>query len=156
MGGAGSARLGAGARRGQDPLGLLALAVGSGLLSGAGLSGAAAVGALAALSTWALSGLAVGMGASEPRFHDDNPARIASSVGGVLFMLVGMAYLGLMVGLLVLPLGAFSFWLSSGFVPRPGRIALYGGLVLAAVLLSVATHALPRRRGARRLESRES
>ncbi len=132
-----------------------ALSVGSGLLSGAGPGGAAAVGALAALSTWALTGMAVGMGASDPRFHEDNPARIASSVGGVLFMLLGLSYLVVMVVLLVWPVNAIQFWLDSGYVPRPDRLALFAGLGLAALLLSVAAHVIPRRRGSARLAARE-
>ncbi len=132
-----------------------ALSVGSGLLSGAGPGGAAAVGALAALSSWALTGMAVGMGAADPRFHEDNPARIASSVGGVLFMLLGLAYLVVMVLLLVWPVNALRFWLDSGYAPRPGRLVLYAGLVVAALLLSIAAHVIPRRRGSARLAARE-
>ncbi len=132
-----------------------ALAVGSGLLSGAGPGGALAVGALSGLSTWSLAGLAVGMGAAEPRFHEDNPARIASSVGGVLFMLLGLTYLIVMVALLAGPLGALGFYLQSGFVPNAERLLLDAGRLVLAVGLSGFTHFYPLRRGAARLESLE-
>jgi hypothetical protein len=40
-------------------------------------------------------------------------------------------------------------------VPRPDRLALFAGLGLAALLLSVAAHVIPRRRGSARLAARE-
>lgn len=132
-----------------------ALSVGSGFLSGAGAAGAAAVGVLAALSSWSLAGMAVGMGAADPRFHEDNPARIASSVGGVLFMLLGMTYLVVMVALLAWPISTFSFWLGSGYVPSGGRLVLQALLLAAALGLSVLAHVFPRRLGAARLAARE-
>lgn len=130
-----------------------ALSVGSGWLSGAGPVGALSVGFLAGLSTWSLTGLAVGMGAAEPRFHEDNPARIASSVGGVLFMLLGLAYMVAMVFLLVGPLGALAYHLQTGYVPEARRLALDVARVVGAVGLSGFTHLYPLRRGATRLET---
>ena len=118
-------------------------------------AGAAAVGVLAALSSWSLAGMAVGMGAADPRFHEDNPARIASSVGGVLFMLLGMTYLVVMVALLAWPISTFSFWLGSGYVPSGGRLVLQALLLAAALGLSVLAHVFPRRLGAARLAARE-
>lgn len=130
-----------------------ALSVGSGWLSGAGVGGTLTVGAIAGLSTVSLAGLAVGMGAAEPRFHEDNPARIASSVGGVLFMLLGLAYMVAMVVLLVGPLGTLAFHLQSGFVPGPGRLATDAARLLGALALSAFTFIYPLRRGAARLET---
>ena len=41
---------------------------------------------------FALTGLAIGLGALFPNFKEDNPARIVSGFGGTLNFLVGMAY----------------------------------------------------------------
>ena len=145
-------------RWGLGPLLLVSvlLSLGSGLLSGTGPGTALVVTAFAALSTWTVAGLAVGLGAAEPNFHEENPARIASGVGGVLFMLLGMTYLVGMVLLLVGPANALEYALTTGYWPRPERLALHVCLSLTAIALSVLVHHLPLRRGARRLAHRES
>ncbi len=110
--------------------------------------------AVSALAAYALSGLAVGLGALDPRFDEPNPARIASGVGGVGFMLVGMLYLVMVTALLGWPVAALDVMLR-GWTPPPGRLATYGGLVLGAVALSAACHHLPLWWGARALDRRE-
>lgn len=47
--------------------------------------------ALVAFLAVGLTGLGVGMGAMFPRFHIDNAARIATGLGGILYMLVAIA-----------------------------------------------------------------
>jgi ABC-2 type transport system permease protein len=49
-----------------------------------------------------LSALAVGFGALMPSFNDDNPARIASGLGGTVNAIVSLMYIGLSL-LLVIP-----------------------------------------------------
>lgn len=138
---------------------LMALAVGltvaSDLIVGLPLWMLPVSAAVAAMMTWALCGMGVGLGATAPRFHEPNPARIASGMGGVLFMLGGLFYMALTLALLGWPLSAFGYWLDTGFVPRPVRLVQFAGLTVAAVLLSVAAHALPMRWGARALRRRE-
>ena len=52
---------------------------------------------------FALSGLAIGLGALFPNFKEDNPARIVSGFGGTLNFLTGMTYCGAVTGMLGAP-----------------------------------------------------
>ncbi len=110
---------------------------------------------IAALMTWALCGMGVGLGATAPRFHEANPARIASGMGGVLFMLGGLFYMVLTLILVGWPIAALGYWLETGYVPRTARLLQFAAMLLGAVLLSVAAHVVPMRMGARALERRE-
>ena len=53
--------------------------------------------------TLAVGGLALGMGALFPQFETENAAQIATSFGGLVFMLLAVALLGIVTGLEVLP-----------------------------------------------------
>ena len=99
--------------------------------------------------------MGVGMGATDPRFHEDNPARIASGVGGVVFMLTGLFYLAVVVLLLVRPLDALRAVLEQGFEPSASRWVAYGLYVGAAIGVSLVAHHLPLWMGARALRHRE-
>lgn len=50
-----------------------------------------------------LTSLSVGIGAILPDFKEDNPARIANGVGGTLNVLASLAYIGISVMLLAIP-----------------------------------------------------
>jgi ABC-2 type transport system permease protein len=110
---------------------------------------------LSALFAYGLAGLAVGMGAMDPRFDESNPARIASGIGGVLFMLFALFYLVAVTAIMVWPVVAFDTMLEQGWWPRWDRWLKYGGLLVAGFALTAAVHHVPLRLGARRLE-RES
>ena len=58
---------------------------------------------VAPAGAFALSGLAVGLGALFPNFKEDNPARIVSGFGGTLNFLTGMSYCGVVTLLLGAP-----------------------------------------------------
>lgn len=105
----------------------------------------------AALTTVGLTGMGVGLGATAPRFTLDNPARIASGVGGVLYMLLGLGYMVVVAGLLGRPIAALHHFAETGYVPRPARLALFSALVAAALAVTWLAHALPLRLGARAL-----
>ena len=131
----------------------LTLTVSSAVLAGAPPLGLLGIGLLSASTTWALSGLAVGLGGAEPQFHEPNPARIASGVGGVVFMLLGMAYLVAVTALLVSPVGGLTTFATTGFVPSAGRLFLQTGLFVGFLGLTVLTHWLPTRLAARKLRA---
>lgn len=106
-----------------------------------------------AVSTVALSGLAVGLGAALPDFSQDNPARIVSGLGGTLSFVLSIVFV-------VLAASAMAWvlhwsWLSQRFGLDAGRggAVLWAGLAVA-VLGAVAT-GLPLRAGLRRLEAVE-
>jgi ABC-2 type transport system permease protein len=49
------------------------------------------------LANFSLAGLAVGLGSLYPNFHEDNPARIVSGMGGTLNFLLSLGYIALVV-----------------------------------------------------------
>jgi len=144
-------------RWGLGPLVLvaLALAVSSGALSGVSWPFVLGAAALSSLAAWSLAGLAVGLGAQDPQFNEQNPARIASGVGGVVFMFLGLGYLAAMTALLAWPMLWLDRALTLGWSPGAARWAGVVALSIAALGLSVLTHRRPIRRGAARLEALE-
>lgn len=53
--------------------------------------------------TFGISGIAIGMGAASPDFKVDNVARAAAGPGAIVFMMVSLAYIGLVVALQAAP-----------------------------------------------------
>jgi len=107
---------------------------------------------LAVLSTIALIGLSVGLGGLWPQFHLDNPTRIASSIGGVFFMLLGATFLiaiALLSGPFMLTLRAY---VNSGYSPQPERLVWIVGTALSALLLAFAAYRIPLKMGAQHLD----
>lgn len=49
------------------------------------------------IANFGLSGLAVGLGALYPTFHEDNPARIVSGMGGTLNLLISVGYIAVLI-----------------------------------------------------------
>ena len=104
------------------------------------------------ITNFGLSGLAVGLGALYPNFHEDNPARIVSGMGGTLNFLLSMAYLVLVVGAETLILQ----WRVLERYARPGAFWWALAAVFAFVtLLSAAATLVPMRLGLRNLERAE-
>jgi len=107
------------------------------------------------LLTLGITGLGVGFGAAYPRFTEDNPARISTGFGGLVFMMVCSLYIGAMVALTAYP--AY-LYLQAGAAASPlpdqywARTAVFVGL---AAVIEVASLVLPLRIGARRLAERE-
>ena len=64
---------------------------------------------------FALSGLAMGMGAAAPNFKADNAAKAAAGPGGILFMVLGLLLVGVVILLEALPVW---FLLRAGFEDR--------------------------------------
>lgn len=100
----------------------------------------------------ALTGLSIGLGAIYPDFKEENPMRIASTPGGVMTVLVSLIYVGLVVGIMMIPVREYFYHLA-GRVPFP-----YGELIIAWVLLilvNLPLTLLPLRWGVRALERRD-
>lgn len=101
-----------------------------------------------------VAGLALGLGASYPRFKIDNAAKIATGFGGLLYMILGVFTLIAVISAAALPTMSMVRWAEHGTFPGTGRLV---GSILAAVaalLLPVAAGAYSVRVGARRLERR--
>ena len=105
------------------------------------------------LATFGITSLAVNMGALYPKFHYDDVARISTSFGGVLYMILALGFVGVLMlaearpaYLLVMRSSgrmALSFW---------DQVILMAGFSLATVAATIA-FLLPARYGARALES---
>jgi ABC-2 type transport system permease protein len=102
--------------------------------------------------TFAIVGLAVGLGARYPRFGAD-PNQVAGSYGGVMFMIVGLLYIVIMIALLGWP---SSVWLLSRVRVQPlspGRELLMAASFGIALILSVVTWLAGVRSGVAALEA---
>ena len=107
---------------------------------------------LTMLVTYALTGMGVGLGATAPRFDIDNPARIASGMGGVVFMLLGLTYLVVVSAMLAYPIYIARYMIGRGWTPSTPKIVGAAALFLGALALTWAAHHLPLRMGIRALE----
>ena len=117
-----------------DPLGLV--------LSVAGMAAA----------TFALSGLAVGLGSLYPNFQEDNPSRVVSGMGGTLCFLLSMVY----VVLILAGQAVVLLWSRVGEAAAPGTFGWAVALVaLWMVGLTVLVGYLPLRLGLHHLEQVE-
>jgi ABC-2 type transport system permease protein len=102
-------------------------------------------------ATFAVTALALGLGALFPNYDTENVAEIPTSFGGLLFMMVAVIYLGLVVLLEGWPVYIFlQAELSGETAMSPVPLVL--GVAGAAVLTAFAI-ALPLRAGVRRVRS---
>ncbi len=102
--------------------------------------------------TFALVGLATGLGARYPRFAADNPSQVAGSYGGVAFMILAVLFVIVMLVLVGWP---SSVYLVQQFrrAPLSGlRQAMMIGAFACAALVSAATFWFGMRTGFRALE----
>ncbi|MBI9075778.1 MAG: hypothetical protein JEZ02_10235 [Desulfatibacillum sp.] len=98
--------------------------------------------------------LAVGLGAAYPDFQSENPAQTVTSYGGLLFMTISAAFIGVIVALVAGPVYSMVLAALRNRSLSGGEWAwmfMAFGLVLA---LCVATLFLPMRFGRKRLGSR--
>ena len=104
------------------------------------------------LMTCALTGLGVGLGAMYARFEYDNIAQTAASVGGLLYMVLSLGFIGMMLLLTARP---FYVHLYRKFLyQHVGGLEVY--LCYAAIVgLCLLTTVLPLRFGCRALERLE-
>ena len=105
------------------------------------------------LITLGLTGMGVGLGAIYPKFINENPAQIAMSTGGILYMLLSLLYIGIM---LVLEAWPVLMYFSQRFSSRPdwGGAGLYLSYALIG-LLSLGVTIIPLYLGIKRLEAFE-
>ena len=103
--------------------------------------------------TFALTALALGIGALYPNFETENVAEIPTSFGGLLFMMSAVLYLAGVVVLEAWPVYLFLTARLRGS-DEVSLIPLVLGLSGAA-LLTVAAVAIPLRAGVRRVETME-
>jgi ABC-2 type transport system permease protein len=102
--------------------------------------------------TFALVGLATGMGAVYPRFAAENLTQVAGSYGGIAYMVLAVGFILVEILLLAWPASRF-LWHAYRGVPLPPALLPPMLLCLAAALaLCLVTFWLPMRRGVGALE----
>ncbi|MEE2757475.1 MAG: hypothetical protein VYA30_12540 [Myxococcota bacterium] len=107
---------------------------------------------IATLTTLSLVGMAVGLGALWPAFHLDNPTRIASSIGGVFFMLLGASLLILTATLSAPMLLGIRDFLAYNTVPSYNRLSWMVGCTLILLVVLWLTYRVSMSLGAKNLE----
>lgn len=104
------------------------------------------------LMTFAIAGLALGLGTIFPRYETENAAQIPTSFGGLVFMMSSVALVG---GVVILEARPVYIYLSSRALGAPGDpAAMLIGFSGAAILCLAATFA-PLHVAQRRLERLE-
>ncbi len=106
------------------------------------------------LMSFALVGLATGLGARYPRFSADNASQVAGSPGGVAFMVAAVSYIITMVVLLGWPSSVFLVRMARIQVRplRTSEIALIAMCFTASIVLSMAVWLYGMRTGVKALE----
>jgi Putative ATP-binding cassette len=135
---------------------VLLLAEGLTLLSNEFLGADPALKWLAAIAilcmSFALVGLAAGLGAQYPRFHAENVTQVAGSYGGITYMVLAVLFILVETALLAWPASMYVWHRLHSLPLSPPRTALMASSLAVAFALSVATCLLPMRRGVKALE----
>jgi ABC-2 type transport system permease protein len=115
------------------------------------ITGAVAI----AFMSFALVGLAAGMGARYPRFRAENLTQVAGSFGGIAYMVMAVLFILVEIALLAWPASVY-LWHDFRRIPIDSARLVGMGLSLAlAAALSIATFLVPMRQGVRALEDLE-
>ncbi len=112
------------------------------------------LGAVAILfMTFALVGLATGMGAMYPRFNAENLTQVAGSYGGIGYMVLAVLFILVEVALLGWS-SSIRLWHEYRGIPvPPAQVALMAALLLTAVMVAALTFWTAMQRGVRALEA---
>jgi ABC-2 type transport system permease protein len=102
--------------------------------------------------SFALVGLAAGLGAQYPRFHAENVTQVAGSYGGITYMILAVLFILVETALLAWPASMYLWHRLQGLPLSSARSGLMALSLAAAFVLSVATCWLPMRRGVKALE----
>ena len=103
--------------------------------------------------SFALVGLATGLGARYPRFTADNPSQVAGSYGGVAFMTLAVLLIIVIVVLLGWPSTTYLIYQLRQMPIGGGRLAMMAASFLAAAAISIATWLIGMRSGVRALDA---
>jgi ABC-2 type transport system permease protein len=102
--------------------------------------------------SFALVGLATGLGARYPRFTADNASQVAGSFGGIAFMVMAVLFVLITIALTGWPSSVYLFHQLRHIPLDPARQTQIGASFAAAALVSVATWWFGMRTGVRALE----
>jgi len=103
--------------------------------------------------TFALVGLASGMGAQHPRFGAENLTQVAGSYGGIAYMILAVLFILVQIGLLAWSSSIY-LWHQFHELPLgPRQYALMTAVYAGAATVSAVTWWRPMQRGIRALEA---
>ncbi|MEW6323447.1 MAG: hypothetical protein AB1635_20440 [Acidobacteriota bacterium] len=102
--------------------------------------------------SFALVGLATGLGARYPRFTADNPSQVAGSYGGVAFMILAVLFVLVFIGLIGWPASVYLFSRVRRLPLTETRQALIVACFASAAAMSALTWWYGMRTGVRALE----
>jgi ABC-2 type transport system permease protein len=105
------------------------------------------------LLSFALVGLATGLGARYPRFAADNPSQVAGSYGGVAFMILAVLLIIVVIVLLGWPSTTYLIFQVRRIPIGTGRLILMSASFGAAAVISVAAGLIGMRSGVRALDA---
>jgi ABC-2 type transport system permease protein len=97
--------------------------------------------------SFALVGLAAGMGAQHPRFGFENVTQIAGSYGGIAYMILAVLFILAEIALLAWPASLYLWFQFRHAVLPASRLLAMAACFLAAAALAAVTFLLPMRRG---------
>ncbi len=103
--------------------------------------------------SFALVGLATGLGARYPRFTAENPSQVAGSYGGVAFMIVAVMLIIVMIVLIGWPSTTYLIYQLRRMPLGPVREGMMAVSFLVAAVISVATWLIGMRSGVRALDA---
>ncbi len=103
--------------------------------------------------SFALVGLATGLGARYPRFAADNPSQVAGSYGGISFMVAAVLFITVIIGLLGWPSSVFLLERARGIAPDTELKLFMTGCFASAGVISLATWWFSMRSGVQALQS---
>jgi ABC-2 type transport system permease protein len=103
--------------------------------------------------SFALVGLAAGLGARYPRFGAENSTQVAGSFGGIAFMVLAVLFIMIVVGLLAWPASTYLWFEMRGQQVPTGRLAGVLACLAAAAALCAVVCWLPMQKGIRALET---
>jgi hypothetical protein len=104
------------------------------------------------LMSFALVGLATGLGARYPRFSADNASQVAGSYGGVTFMIFAVLFIFVTIVLLGWPSMALLLQRRNDLALSGGLQAAIAGCFAGAAALSIVTWLLSMRMGVKALQ----
>lgn len=107
------------------------------------------------IMTFGITGLGVGLGAIYPRFKFENAAQIPMGFGGVLYMILSMAFISLTVILEAWPVYVYFWARFIGRILKQGEIVMISLSFISVIILNILVFYLPIRMGLKSLERRE-
>jgi ABC-2 type transport system permease protein len=102
--------------------------------------------------SFALVGLAAGLGAQYPRFQAENVTQVAGSYGGIAYMILAVLFILVETALLAWPASIYMWHRFQALPLSNARMAMMVLSLAAALALSALTFVLPMRRGVQALE----